>query len=171
MVDAYEQVRARLIGESADRGWYDLWPSVMSARTELLRALEGVSDAAAARRTATGTGESSWSIAEIVRHALMYTRNVRTIIEETARGRSAVKDPRGLLADTGAVTFAELRRQLVAESVSLAALPEQLPEPPDLRATVGHAVLGQLNCRAWYLFLTLHDADHTRQVLGLKEDG
>ena len=61
--------------------------------------------------------------------------------------------------------------QLIVESVRLAASPEQLPEPPDLDVTVGHAVLGPLNCRTWYLFLTLHDSDHTRQVRALRELG
>ena len=171
MVNAFDEARARLIGESADRDWYDLWPSVTAVRTELLRALEGLSEETAARRPGDGEGEATWSITEIVRHALMYTRNVRAIIEETSRGRPAIKDARGLLADAGGATFADLRRQLIAESVSLAALPELLPEPPDLNVTVGHAVLGQLNCRAWYLFLTLHDSDHTRQVRALRELG
>ena len=171
MANALEETRARLIGESTDRDWYDLWPRVTSARAELLRALEGVTEETAATRPGEGDGEAAWSIAEVVRHALMYTRNVRTIIEETARGRPALKDARGLLLDDGGATFAELRRQLIAESVSLAALPELLPEQPDLNVTVGHAVLGQLNCRAWYLFLTLHDSDHTRQLSALRELG
>ena len=171
MGKTYDDARAKLIGDSTDRDWYDLWPSVTSARAELLRALEGVTEETAARRPGEGEGEAAWSIAEVVRHTLMYTRNVRTIIEETARGRPAVKDARGLLADAGVSTFADLRRQLIAESVSLAALPELLPEPPDVNVTVGHAVLGQLNCRAWYLFFTLHDSDHTRQVRALRELG
>jgi hypothetical protein len=149
MADPFEAARAKLIGESTGRTWYDLWPRVMAGRADFLIALDGVSEEAASRRSGAGEDEASWSIAEIVRHALMYTRNVRTIIEETSRGREAIKDPRGLLADTGPVTFAELRRQLIAESVSLAALPAQLPEPPDLSVTVPHAVLGQLNSRAW----------------------
>ena len=171
MANAYDEARGRLIGDSTGRDWYELWPTVTAARTELLRELEGVSDETAARRPGGGEGEATWSITEVVRHALLYTRNVRAIIDETSRGRPAVKDARGLLADAGVATFAELRRQLIAESVSLAALPEQLPEPPDLEVTVGHAVLGQLNCRAWYLFLTLHDSDHTRQVRALRELG
>ena len=169
MTTAYDEARARLIGDSIDRDWYDLWPSVTAARTELLRALEGVSEETAARRPDGGEGEAAWSLAEVARHALKYTRNVRAIIEATSRGRTAAKDARGLLDDAGVATFAELRRQLIVESVSLGALPEQLPEPPNLDVTVGHAVLGQLNCRAWYLFLTLHDADHTRQVRALLE--
>ncbi len=171
MANAFDEARAKLIRDSTDRDWYDLWPSVTAARAELLRALEGVSEETAQRRPGGGDGEARWSIAEVVRHALMYTGNVRAIIEETSRGRPAIKDARGLLADAGVATFADLRRQLIAESVSLAALPELLPEPPDFSVTVGHAVLGQLNCRAWYLFLTLHDADHTRQVRALRELG
>ena len=171
MTNIFDDARARLIGDSTDRDWYDLWPRVTSARAELLRALEGVTEETAARRPGEGEGEAAWSVAEVVRHTLMYTRNVRTIIEETARGRPALKDARGLLLDGGGATFADLRRQLIAESVSLAALPELLPEPPDVSVTVGHAVLGPLNCRAWYLFLTLHDSDHTRQVRALRELG
>ena len=76
-VNAFDEARARLIGESTDRDWYDLWPRVTSARAELLRALEGVTDETAAERPGDREGEAAWSIAEVVRHALMYSRNVR----------------------------------------------------------------------------------------------
>ena len=115
MTNAFDEARTRLIEESTDRDWYDLWPRVTAGRAELLRALEGVTEETAARRPGDGEGEAAWSIAEVVRHALMYTRNVRTIIEETARGRPAVKDARGLLPDAGVATFVDLRRQVIAE--------------------------------------------------------
>ena len=82
MANAFDDARAKLIGDSTDRDWYDLWPRVTSARAELLRALEGVSEETAARRPGEGEGEATWSITEVVRHALTYTRNVRAIVEE-----------------------------------------------------------------------------------------
>ena len=92
MGKTYEDARAKLIADSTDRDWYDLWPSVTSARTELLRALESVTEETAARRPGEGEGEAAWSITDVVRHALLYTRNLRAIVEETSRGRPAIKD-------------------------------------------------------------------------------
>jgi len=110
MSNTYQEARAKLIADSSDRDWYDLWPTVTSVRAELLRTLEGVSEETAARRPDEGEGEAAWSVSEVVRHVLIYTGNVRAIVEETSRGRPAIKDARGLLADVGGATFAELRR-------------------------------------------------------------
>ena len=71
MEKPYDDARAKLMGDSADRDWYDLWPRVTSARADLLQALEGVTDETAARRPGEGEGEAAWSIAEVVRHVLM----------------------------------------------------------------------------------------------------
>jgi DinB superfamily len=168
MTPELDAVRATLIRESSGRSWYDLWPRVTAGRAALLLALEDVDEATARRRPASGEGEASWSIAEVVRHVLHYTVNVRMLVEELSRGRPAIKGGRGLLAGPEGASFEELRRQLIADSVSLASLPEQLPADPSLELTATHAVLGQFNCRGWYLFFTLHDGDHTRQIRSLR---
>jgi hypothetical protein len=163
-----EHLRDKLIRDSAERDWHSLWPHVMAGRAAFLLALEGISPETAAQRPGTGEGEAAWSALEVARHVLSYTRNLRAIIEETAHGRVAAKDPRGFLSEAVPADFAEVQRQLIVESMDLASLPAQLPEPPDLATTVDHAVFGPLNCRAWFLFLTIHDADHTSQLLRLK---
>lgn len=168
MTNPTESARERLIRESANRSWYDLWPRVTAGRAALLVALEGVDEETAHRRPNAGDGEASWSIAEVVRHVLQYSPNLRMLVEELSCGRPATKGGRGLLAGPEDATFEELRRQLIIESVGLASLPERLPEKPSLELKATHAVLGEFDCRGWYLFYALHDGDHTRQVLKLK---
>lgn len=167
VTDPVLAARERLLAESGAGDWYTLWPRVMASRCELLLLLERVGEDEARRRPREGEGEAAWSIAEVASHVLRYTRNLRAIIEATANGRTVAKDARGLLTD-GAQDFQETRRQLLVESVALAGLPASLPEPPNLFATVPHAVLGELNSRAWWLFFTLHDGDHIRQLRALR---
>ncbi|MFN0096453.1 MAG: hypothetical protein ACKVVT_16965 [Dehalococcoidia bacterium] len=52
--------------------------------------------------------------------------------------------------------------------MALAGLPASLPEPPNLAATVPHAVFGELPSRAWFFF-TVHDGDHIPQLRALRE--
>jgi hypothetical protein len=167
MADPYAEPRRRLLADAAAGDWYTLWPRIMARRSELLLLLDGLSEADAARRPAAGEGEDAWSIAEVALHVLRYTRNVREIIEATSRGRTAPKDARGLLAEDTR-PFEQVRAQLIRESVALAGLPASLPEPPDMTATVPHAVLGELPSRAWWLFFTVHDGDHIPQLRRLR---
>jgi hypothetical protein len=58
---------------------------------------------------------------------------------------------------------------VTAQSALIAGLPGRLTAEPNLEATVPHAVFGPLNCRAWFLFLRIHDMDHTRQIANLAQ--
>lgn len=161
-----ESIRAKLIA-AADLDWYELWPSVMAARAELLLALAAIPESVAHERPGSGDGESAWSAYEVARHVLAYTGNVSEVIRATANGRTAPKDPRGTLAPDPALPYPELRRAIVEESAKLAALHLGLPPHPGVETTVDHPFFGPLHARAWYAFFEVHDSDHARQLRSL----
>jgi hypothetical protein len=164
-----DRIRARLLAESAS-DWLDLWPRVTGARATLLEALDGVAPAQAAWRPPSGAGEAAWSIIEVARHVRAYSRNVLAVIEATARGETAPKDPPGTLADLDpAASLSDVRRAIVEESVRIATVHQRVPAKPNIERTVPHAFFGPLNCRGWYAFLRVHDGDHTRQIERLKQ--
>lgn len=164
-----DRIRARLLAEAAN-DWLDLWPQVAGARATLLDALDGLTSAQAAWRPPTGEGEAAWSIIEVARHVRAYSRNVQAVIEATARGETAPKDPPGTLAELDpAASLRDVRRAIIEESVRIATLHQRVPATPNLEATVPHAFFGPLNCRGWYAFLRVHDVDHTRQIERLKQ--
>lgn len=169
MTDENERVRSYLLGQAEKYDVIDLWPRVVAQRSAFLQALEDVSEEQARWRPGGGEGEDAWGILEVSHHLLAWTRNVVDIIEATARSETVEKLPPGYLDAGDGATFAEVRRALIAESARFASLPTRLPEEPDLTTTIDHPRFGPLNCRAWFLFLRLHDGDHTRQVEALKE--
>lgn len=148
--------------EACAGDWVSLWTGVMRTRLGLLELLERI-PAKDAERRAPGEGEAGWSAAEVARHVLAYTENVGAIIEATARGQTVVKDPPGTLRPE-ATDYSALVRLVGEASMKLAALPSRLPPEPNLETTVVHAFFGPLNCREWFAFLRLHDADHARQL-------
>lgn len=158
-----ESIRAKLIA-AADLEWYELWPTVMAARGELLLALAAIPESAAHDRPGSGEGESAWSAYEVARHVLAYTRNVSDVIRATANGRTAPKDPRGALAPDPALPFPELRRAIVEESAKLATLHLELPPDTGVETTVDHPFFGPLHARAWFAVFEVHDSDHARQL-------
>jgi DinB superfamily len=166
--DRTEANREYLIREAAQHDWRELWPRVMQGRAALLEALAGVSAAQATWRPPSGDGEDAWSTVEVARHVLTYTRNVVAIIEGTARGESVPKDPPGAIHDVGDADLSELYGVLVEASTSLAALHRNLPAQPNLEVRVPHPSIGPLNSREWYLFFTVHDGAHSRQIVALK---
>ncbi len=167
MVEQQDQIREYLLGQAEKYDFIDLWPRVMAQRAAFLQGLEGVTDQQAAWEPGIGEGEEAWGILQVAQHLLRSTQNVMPIIEATARGETAPKDPPGTREGAPA-TLAEVRRALIEQSEDFATLRRRLPGRPDLEATVDHAFFGPLNSRAWFLFQRLHDADHTRQVETLK---
>lgn len=168
MASERERLREWLLRETQTRDFLDLWPDVIAARAELLRAIAVFPEDLAKKRPGTGRGEGTWCAEEVARHAVQYTANVVAIIEATASGQAAPKDPPGSQSPLEG-TFADLRRTLALESLRFASLPQRLPPSPNLDVTVPHAFFGELNCRGWFLFLRVHDGDHTRQLAALRE--
>jgi hypothetical protein len=141
----------------------------MQSRAALLSELLDVSEDQAARRPAGGEGEDAWSMIQVLQHVVTYTRNVAAIVESTARGEIVAKDPPGAIHDVPAGTLGSLLEVLVDASADLAVLYRRLPGEPDLETKVAHPGYGPFNCREWFLFLTVHDDSHRRQIVALKE--
>ena len=151
------------------RDWAELWPRVVGARAAFTAELTGVSEQQAAWRPPSGDGEAGWSIIEVARHVLTYTANVAAIVEATASGSTVTKDPAGALRDDGRESLSDLLKELVAVSTAFAGLANSLPAPSNLETTVSHARFGPLNCKSWFLFPSIHAADHTQHIQALKE--
>lgn len=167
MTEERDRIRSYLLGQAERYDFLDLWPRVMAQRAAFLQSLEGVTEEQAAWEPATGEGEEAWGILQVARHLLRSTQNVMAIIEATARGETAPKDPPGTRSEAPAA-LADVRRALIEQSEDFAMLRRRLPEQPNLEVTVDHAFFGPLNCRAWFLFQRIHDTDHMRQVEALK---
>lgn len=166
--DARARVRAYLIGQAEKYDFAELWPRVEEQRSALLAAFAEFTETEAAFRPAGGEGEAAWGAAELARHLVTSTRNVMAIVEATARGVEAPKDPLGTLGETAYPSFEAARQALFDVSLELGALVGRLPASPNLDATVEHAFFGPLNCRAWLLFQRVHDTDHINQLAALR---
>lgn len=167
MTEERDRIRGYLLGQAEKYDFVDLWPRVIGQRAAFLQSLEGVTEEQAAWEPSSGEGEDAWGIRQVAQHLLRSTQNVMAIVEATARGEAAPKDPPGVRGDASA-TLAEVRRALIEQSEELATLRRRLPETVDLQATVDHAFFGPLNSPAWFLFQRIHDTDHMRQVETLK---
>ena len=168
MAERAATTRDSVVDFAADHGWSEIWPRVMQARAALLAELVDVSEALASRPPSGGEGEDAWNMTQVTQHVLTYTRNVVSIIESTARGEQVVKDPPGAIHDVGMTSWRGLIDVVVEASADLAVLYRRLPAEPDLETTVAHPVFGPFNCREWFLFLSVHDEAHHRQIISLK---
>ncbi len=169
MTNGNQSATGFLVGYAAGHDWPELWPKVAGARAAFVAELVGVSEEQAGWRPPGGDGEAAWSILEVTRHVLTYTPNVADIVVATAKGSTVTKDPPGALRPQQSETLANLLEELVVVSSRLVSLTRELPPVSNLETTVGHARFGQLNCRSWFLFASLHDADHTQHVQTLKQ--
>jgi uncharacterized damage-inducible protein DinB len=168
MSDSSPAPRDFVIDSAGRYDWLELWPRVMQSRAALLSELLNVSDAQAAKRPDNGDGEEAWSILEVLQHALTYTRNVIEIIEGSARGEAIYKDPPGAIHDVEQVNLKDLLHATVKASIDLATISQRLPAEPNLEARVDHPRFGPFNSREWFIFLTVHDDGHRRQIAALK---
>ena len=146
-------------------GWLELWPRVLQGRLEFLDAIRGVSAAQAGFRPRP----DDWTIAEVAHHMLTGSRAVAQTIERLASGQPAETvqwtDPAGA---PSATSLADLRRDILADSVAFSSLATRFPDDVSLAPTAPHGMFGDLHCRAWFMFQRLHDQDHARQVLAIK---
>ncbi len=167
--DWQRSISERLLRRGADLDWSELWPEVVSARTELLDAIARITEEQAAWKPSA----DEWSIAETIRHQLPSSTGVITIIRALTEGHDPAEDTP--YDDPGDVTahevapafdgsFADLRAAFVQDSIAFAALPAALPPDPDLERTFPHMYFGPLTARAWFAFQRIHDRAHLHQV-------
>ena len=67
------------------------------------------------------------------------------------------------------IVRAELQEDLLESGQQLGGMIGRLPEPPNMEATAPHAFFGDLDCKSWYLFQRVHDADHMQQIEAAKQ--
>lgn len=166
--DPVARLREGFLRDAQRLAWPEIWLRCARARSDLIAAAIGLTDEQAAWTPGTGEGEEAWSAAQVMRHVITATPNVIAIIEATARGETAPKDPPGTIK-AGTASAAELRERLVAVSEELLSVGRRLPDQPDAEATVPHAFFGDLPSRAWMLFQAFHDGMHADQINDLRE--
>lgn len=165
-----ERQRGEFLEGAATLGWDEIWLRMANARFALIDALQGVSQEQAdwsPQPRLDPDDESSWSIAEVMRHVITASPNIAEIIAATANGRTVVKGPPGQI--TAPVSDVDdLRLRVTSVSERLLSVGNALPEEIDTETTVPHAFFGELPSMAWPLFQAFHDGDHTRQIIALK---
>ena len=165
-----ERKRAEFLDGAQTLPWDQLWLQMANARFALIDALQGVSQAQAdwtPDSQLNPDDESTWSIAEVMRHVITASPNIAEIIAATANGRTVVKGPPGQIT-APASDVDDLRLQVTSVSERLLSVGNALPEEIDNETTVPHAFFGPLPSMAWPLFQAFHDGDHTTQIQALK---
>ena len=164
-----EQVRSYLFAQTQKYSWDDLWPRVVGARVALIEEISGVSDEQADQLPDTDVGEeSAWGIAQIIRHVITDGYKTLSTIEALAN-RIEVSKQIGVEL-SGLEALSELVPFLLDSSERLTTVRKWIPVQPDLESTAPHMFFGELPCKAWFLFLSLHDTDHLKQIKALKNE-
>ena len=168
--DFAERKRAEFLDGAVTLPWDEIWLRMANARFALIDAIQDVNQAQA-DWTPSGemdaADESTWSIAEIMRHVITASPNIAEIIAATANGRTVVKGPPGQIT-APASDVDDLRAQVTRVSERLLSVGNAFPDQIDNQITVPHAFFGELPSMAWPLFQEFHDGDHTRQIAALK---
>ena len=163
--------RAEFLEGAQTLGWEAIWLRMATARFALLDAVQDVTQAQADWSPApvAAADESTWSIADIMRHLITASPNIAEIIAATANGRTAPKGPPGQITAPPAA-IDSLQQQLTQVSERLLSVRNAFPEPAQINhtTTVPHAFFGELPAYAWPLFQAFHDTDHRTQIQTLK---
>ena len=164
-----EQVRSYLFAQTQKYSWDNLWARVVGVRVALIEEITGVSDEQAEQLPGTDFGEESdWGIAQVVHHVITDSYKTLSTIESLANGIEVSRRPVSELS--GRETLSELVPFLLDASEHLTTVRKWIPEQPDLESTAPHMFFGELPCKAWFLFLRLHDTDHLNQIKTLKNE-
>jgi hypothetical protein len=165
---AVERLRAQIVAEAA-KPFGELRAAIESVRAEIERELDGVSDAQARFKPPGREGEEQWCVLELLRHIIQGEEGVARRVRLLARGEP-VTEPRvpGSLGGREGAALSDLKRDLAAARRSLLAAAEAVAGSEDLSATAPHPFFGELNCRAWFLFQSLHDRGHLNQLRQIK---
>ena len=155
------RVSSYLLAQGEKHNWLELWPRVVKGRLDFLDAIAGVSQEQAEFHPDSG----DWSIAEVAQHVLTSSQAVAGLIEALVDGRPGPSVDRADRArELASASLAELRRELLRESIAFSAIGARFPDDASLEPTAPHPFFGELHCRAWFLFQRVHDQDHARQV-------
>ncbi|PZC44944.1 MAG: DinB superfamily protein [Chloroflexi bacterium] len=164
--DERDRVRSYLLSQAEKYGWLELWPRIVEGRLAFLEAIRGVGEPQGDFRP----DEGAWTIREIAHHVLLGSRAVAVTIERLGVGEPADQVHWADPAHAPAVeSLAELRHEILADSVAFSNLATRFPDNVSLEPTAPHDMFGQLHCRGWFMFQRVHDQDHARQVQAIKD--
>ena len=158
------------IAVQSQRPFTELRPALQAARDALSAAIEGVTEAQAAFRPASGEGEDAWGIAEVLRHIgtmdVIFAQRIRQL------GKGEPVDVQatypGFMENVETRDIAELRDILHRSYETLLDAIGAIDGRERLDATDTHRRFGPLNCRGWVVMHTLHIEDHARQIGKIK---
>ena len=139
-----ERLRAEFLDGAQTLAWDEIWLRMANARFALIDALQGVSQEQADWTPGgelDSDDESTWSIAEIMRHVITASPNIAEIIAATANGETVVKGPPGQIT-APASDVDDLRLQVTSVSERLLSVANAFPEEIDHETTVPHAFFG-----------------------------
>jgi DinB superfamily len=155
------RLQSYLAAQSAKLSADEIRERIESAAAEFLGMLDGITDAAAHTRPATG----EWSIADILDHLTLTMQDAAGIIRTLAAGKPAQAfqdhQPRpGQAAQPVAELLARLRQTQAGVSEFLAAQGAE----PNTEVRVAESYFGEITWKGYALILRLHYRDHAEQV-------
>ena len=156
------RVRSYLLVQGEKYAFTEMWPRFITAREEVIAAVDGVSQ----RQADFTFAPEEWSISEVLHHVLISSARVAEVVEAIANGneppaRAAAIDPPRESPTQG---IAELRERLNEDTLAWRALTDRLPTSPNLEVTAPHPFFGELHAGGFYLFQRVHDLDHVGQI-------
>ena len=160
-----ERLQGYLLAQAEKYSWLELWPRVVGGRLEFLDVIRDVSE----EQANFAPGGEQWSIAEVGQHVLDSSRHVAQLVQQLANGKDSAHGDADPDRAPASLPWPRLREALLEDSLAFAGLIRDLPEPPAFEPRVEHTFFGGLHARAWYLFQRVHDQDHARQALAIKE--
>lgn len=165
----WAKVRSYILAQAEKYTPVQYWPRLMEQRAQLIELLHDVTPEQAAWRPPSGEGEDAWSIVEIAQHVLQWTENIIEVNHAFLEEREATKLPSGYLDPDPNAVLSEVHDALVESSHELAETLLYVAGRADPARTVEHSRFGELNARQWFVLGRIHDADHIRQIEGLKQ--
>ena len=155
------RLQSYLAAQSAKLSAGEIRERIASAAAEFFGTLDGITDAAAHTRPATG----EWSIADILDHLALTMQDAADIMRTLAAGKPARAfqdhQPRpGQAARPVAELLARLRNAQAGVSEFLAAQGAE----PNTEVRVAESYFGETNWKGYALILRLHYRDHAEQV-------
>ena len=167
MVTVTDEVRERLlsyISHQVSRGPDSIRSAVEKGHEQVMGVIDGVSEEQATFKPDAET----WSILEVLRHAVDAKRRNVAGCAALARGQTSDGSAQTGRAGEELPSLAAARSALEASHDDLLAFVESLSPATNLEARYEHPWFGELNCQEWAVFQRIHDGDHAEQIEQVK---
>ena len=152
------RVRSYLVSQAEKLSVDEIWAKVEASFVELSQSVSGNLTLA---QLTFKPGPQEWSIVEVMSHILSYNISSCRTMGALALGKELSRDTgerHSVSASDDCLMLVAANREAVLRSVS------ELPESLKLEPTSPHGMFGPLNCKAWLLFIRIHNIDHANQV-------